>query len=128
MTATTRGARHLDNLRTERIHERQRARLAGAYRSLDRLQAERDRLAAMGWDRTQAQSRRLGTVTVVIADARQRIAELVAVAEVERIFHLAPTLPPTEVSGARNGMPPTWYLEGPARPAARRPRPPARQR
>jgi hypothetical protein len=117
---STRGQRHLANLRTELIHERQRNALAGAHRSLDRLEAEQDRLAAMGWNRTPAQSRRLGTVTTVIADTRQRIAELQAIQAVERDFKLEPTLPPVEVSGSRFGMPPTWYIDGPPAPTRSR--------
>ncbi len=116
----TRGARHLANIRREVIHERQRNALASAHRSLDRLEAEQDHLTQMGWARSPAENRRLGATVTAIADAKQRIAQLEAERETERIFGLEPLAPTVQASGTRTGYPPAWFIDGPSRPRTRR--------
>jgi hypothetical protein len=120
---STRGARHLADLRREAVREQQERDIASAHRTLDRLEAEQDRLTAMGWARTEPQNRRLGTLTTLITDQRQRITDLERLQETERVFRLEPQPLPAAVTpnGSRRGLPPSWYLEPPARPAARQP-------
>jgi hypothetical protein len=121
-TATpTRGQRILENLRTELAHQQRADRIAGARRTLDRLQDQQARLEqASPWSPGYGQRR--GDLVVAIRNARQRIAELEAAAETERAFGLQPVLEVSEPVRGRPGTPPTWYLEGP-RSAAPTPRP-----
>jgi hypothetical protein len=111
----------LDTLRTELAHTQQRDAIRSARRRLDQLQAEADRLAAMGWARTEQQNRRLGATVTAIAAARQAVADLEAAAESEAAFRFPPILDVTEEVRGRPGTPPTWFIEGPARPAAHQP-------
>jgi hypothetical protein len=114
----------LDQIRLEAAHAQRRDRIRSARRRLDQLQAEADRLTAMGWARTEEQNRRLGATVPAIAAARQAIADLEAAAESEAVFRFPPILDITEEVRGRVGAPPTWFIDGPARPAPR-PTPPA---
>ena len=105
---TTRGQRHLENIRREDIHDQQRRALASAHRTLDRLKNERDQLSEQPWHRPE----RRGQLVVLIRDAEQHIAELTACQEVERLWGMEP-LPPSpvvELSGSRRVFPPAWQL------------------
>jgi hypothetical protein len=121
VTTSTRGQRHLEATLFEAVHEEQRRALANAYRTLDRLKDEQHRLSEQPW--TPRPERR-GQLVVLVRDAEQRVRELVANAEVERMFGLPPIPPAPAVvaNGSSRGLPPAWYLPKPAAATRRRSR------
>ena len=107
-THSSRGQRHLANIRRETIHDQRRREVAGAHRTLDRLRAEQDRLSANPWDsRTPARN---GQLVVAIRDAEDRIRRLNAEAEVEHVFGLEPVPAAAPEPVSRRGFPPAWKL------------------
>jgi hypothetical protein len=96
----------LDNLRLRTAHEQQAQRHAAAYRDLNRLLDQQDRLDQIPWHRRP--SGRAGYLVVAIEQARQRIREVEAIAQVERAFNLPPILDDAEPERRPNSQP--WRL------------------
>jgi hypothetical protein len=121
-TAPSRGQRHLDQIRREAIHEQQRQALAAAHRRIQNLETTADQLTALGWNRTEAQSKRLGATVSLLAQARDHLADLERQQHTERALGLEPQPPPAAIApnGSRRGLPPDWWLGAwPPKAAAR---------
>jgi hypothetical protein len=109
-TISTRGQRHLDNIRLAAIHDQRSREINGIHRRLDQLRDEQDRREQLGpWrDRT-----RDGLLVTLIATWERRLAEAQACIDVEHMFGLERSPLSSDVvdpSYQGRGGPPAWKL------------------
>jgi hypothetical protein len=103
-----RAQRHLDQIRTEQIHDQQHRELNGIRRTLDRLRNEQDRRERLGPWRDMTRD---GQLTTLIAHTEQRLREAEAWINTEHAFGLDPEPLPRDADPSyRRGLPPSWKL------------------